>query len=214
LGRNPRHDGAAGWGNDMGLTKTETAILANAARRESLSLLPLPRFIYVRGLSIIIALERLIRHGLVAERQAVGDEPVWRNGRIPMTLGLTGAGLAALNQAGPDADRPGQTLPDAPPGTPYAQIRPTAEMISEDTRHRVLMAIISRPQGADVKQIQQETGLPLHSVRAVISGLRAEGYLFDHVRDGLGATSYQLIGWLPGDGGLENVRQDGQRFHA
>jgi hypothetical protein len=113
-----------------------------------------------------------------------------------MTLGLTTSGLAALNGgAGTVADEP--VAPEA--------ARPTATEVPEDERHMVLMSIMSRPQGAHVKLIQQETRLPLHSVRAAISGLRAEGYVFDHVRDGHGATTYQLIGWLPGDGGLEHV---------
>jgi len=170
----------------MGLTKTETAILANAARRETLGLLPLPRFLFVHGLSIIIALEKFVRLGLVAERQAVGDEPVWRKGRTPMTLGLTEVGLAALNRAR-------QAIPDP-------------ALVPEDIRHFVLMSIMSRPLGADVTLIQQKTSLPLHSVRAAINGLRAEGYVFDHVRDGHGAATYQLIGWLPGNGGLEHAR--------
>lgn len=172
----------------MGLTNTETAILSNAARRETLGLLPLPRFLFVHGLSIIVALEKFVRLGLVAERQAVSDEPVWRRGRTPMTLGLTEVGLTALN-------RGRQAIPD-----------PAPALVPEDVRHFVLMSIMSRPMGADVKLIQHKTSLPLHSVRAAINGLRAEGYVFDHVRDGHGGTAYQLIGWLPGNGGLEHAR--------
>ncbi len=187
----------------MGLGKTEIAILANAARRESGALLPLPRFIFVRGLSVIIALERLVRQGLVAERQAVGDEPVWRGGRTATTLTLTEAGLAALND-GPDTAGDSQRLP-AP--------EPVPVMVPEEIQHAVLMSIMSRPQGADVKLIQQETGEPLHSVRAAINGLRAEGYVFDHVRDRHGTTTYQLIGWLPGEGGLDSI-PDAAVLHA
>ena len=190
----------------MGLTKTETAILANAARRETLGLLPLPRFIFVRGLSIIIAIEKLIRLGLITERHAVGDEPVWRKGRTPMTLGLTDTGLAALNGDGPP-------LPDQPVLGNGDARAPTPGLMPEDVRHLVLMSIMSRPQGADVKLIQQETSLPLHSVRAAINDLRAEGYVFDHVRDGHGGTTYQLIGWLPGEGGLEHI-PIGEALHA
>ena len=185
----------------MVLTKTETAILANAARRESLALLPLPRFIFVRGLSVIIALEKLIRGGLVAERQAVAGEPVWSRGRAAMTLGLTQAGLDALNGPTPADDA---RLAAQPPMAAYEGMQASADAISEQTQHLVLMSIMSRPQGADVKLIQHETSLPLHSVRTAISRLRAEGYMFDHVRDGQGGTTYQLIGWLPGEGGLEH----------
>jgi hypothetical protein len=174
----------------MGLTKTETAILANAARRESRALLPLPRFIFVRGISVIIALQRLVGRGFVAERQAVGEEPVWRMDRMPMTLEVAEAGLAALNGIAPAPDQPA-VRPDSPPAA--------TDALPDEARHRVLMAIMSRPQGADVKLIQHETGLPLHSVRTAINLLRAEGYLFDHVRDGLGGTTYRLIGWLRGD---------------
>ncbi len=198
-----------GTEHSTGLSKTETAILANAARRDSLALLPLPRFIYVRGLSIIIALERLIRRGLVAERQAMAGEPVWRADRVAMPLGLTKTGLAALNGTAPADDglavATRTTVRDRIEASPYA--------ISEDVQHLVLMSIMSRPQGADVKAIQQVISLPLHSVRAAISNLRAEGYMFDHVRDGRGGTTYQLIGWLPGEGGLEHVAVP-ERLHA
>jgi hypothetical protein len=37
--------------------------------------------------------------------------------------------------------------------------------------------------------------------------------MFDHVRDGRGGTTYQLIGWLPGEGGLEHVAVP-ERLHA
>jgi hypothetical protein len=50
-------------------------------------------------------------------------------------------------------------------------------------------------------------------VRAAINGLRAEGYVFDHVRDRQGTTTYQLIGWLPGEGGLEAMAA-GDVLHA
>lgn len=187
----------------MGLTKTETAILANAARRETRGVLPLPRFIFVRGLSIIIALEKLVRLGLIAERHAAGGEPIWRQGRTPTTLELTAAGLAALS-------RGENATADPAPALVAEDIR---HFVLMSIRHFVLMSIMSRPLGTDVKRIQHETSLPLQSVRAAISGLRAEGYVFDHVRDGHGGTSYQLIGWLPGDGGPKRLPMSGA-LHA
>ncbi|MBI1179803.1 MAG: hypothetical protein GC201_04540 [Alphaproteobacteria bacterium] len=193
----------------MSLSKTETAILANAARRNSRNLLPLPRFIYVRGLAVVIAIERLLRFGLVAERQAQDDEPVWRKGRTPMTLVLSEQGLAALHEAPLD---PGQeediriSAELAPTADTHA---PTTLAVSEDDRHWVLMSIMSRPHGADVKLIQRETGLPLQTIRSAINTLRAEGYVFDHVREPDGTITYQLIGWLPGEGGLEFAQPSG-----
>ncbi len=183
----------------MGLTRTEMAIMAHAARRDSLNLLPLPRFIYVRGLGVVVALEKLIRHGLVAERQAMDGDPVWRTGQSPMTLRLTHAGLAALDEA--EGFRHAGFAPAAATAPQYG-FAEGADALSEETCHFVLMTIMSRPQGADVKLIQQETNLPLHSVRAAINGLRAQGYVFDHARDALGTTTYQLLGWLPGESTL------------
>ncbi|MGE0666788.1 MAG: hypothetical protein AB7O49_09555 [Sphingomonadales bacterium] len=177
----------------MVLGKTEIVIMTNASRRESRALLPLPRFIFVRGLSVIIAIDKLVRLGFAAERPVVGNEPVWRTGHGPMTLELTASGLAALG---------GRTDPAA------GQIA-----AAEDERHHVLMSIISRPQGADLRLIQHETSLPLQSVRAAISDLRAEGYVFDHVRDDRGATTYQLLGWLPGNGGA-GCMPAGDPLHA
>ncbi len=194
----------------MTLSKTETAILANAARRDSGTLLPLPRFIYIRGLAVVIALERLIRRGLINERQALADEPVWRTGRTATTLSVSEAGLAALNAAG-DAG-----LTDTP-ATHDGEAQHQAAMhagalLSEEDLQGVLMAIMGKPHGADITSIQRETGFSSQSVRAAISGLRAEGYVFDHVRDASGVTTYQLIGWLRGDGGLEHMASD--RLHA
>lgn len=187
----------------MALSKTETAILANAARRDSGRLLPLPRFIYVRGLAVVVALERLIRRGLIHERQALADEPVWRNGRSATTLSVTEAGLAALNAA---SDGNQTDVGDAPGHEAERQAATRAgELLSEEDLHWVLMAIMGRPQGADITSIQRETGFSSQSVRAAIRNLRAEGYVFDHVRDASGVTTYQLIGWLPGEGGLEHM---------
>jgi hypothetical protein len=190
----------------MALSKTETAILACAARREHRNLLPLPRFIYVRGLSIVIALEKLARLGLIEEKPAGPGDPVWRQGRTPTTLVLSQHGLDVLNAAGPE--------PEAWIGAMEPEAAPMADpqmpaIIGEDDRHWVLMAIMSRPQGADVKSIQRETGMPLQTIRAAISGLRSEGYMFDHVREADGTITYQLIGWMPGDGGLENTVRQG-----
>ncbi|MEN3950098.1 hypothetical protein [Iodidimonas sp. SYSU 1G8] len=190
----------------MALSKTETAILANAARRASGTLLPLPRFIYVRGLAVVIALERLIRRGLIHERQALADEPIWRAGRTATTLSVSEAGFAALNAAG-GAAHMDETTSDAREAQDQAAMH-AGELLSEEDLHWVLMAIMGKPHGADITSIQRETGLSSQSVRAAISGLRAEGYVFDHVREASGLTTYQLIGWLPGEGGLEHVTSD------
>jgi hypothetical protein len=190
----------------MALSKTETAILANAARRDTGNLLPLPRFIFVRGLSVVIALEKMIRRGLVEERQAAAGEPVWRIGRVPVTLTISPAGLAALHDAPVERIEPPFAAAD-----PERVERPIATL-SEDDRQAVLMSIMARPHGADVKRIQAETGLPLQSVRAAIIGLRAEGYMFDHAREPSGTITYHLLGWLPGDAGLEHAQA--ARLHA
>ncbi len=172
----------------MSLTKTETAILANAARRDTSALLPLPSYLFVRGVSIIIALERLIRFGLAAERQALVQEPIWRTGDTALTLALTAKGRTSLGVSAAAVE------PDPFEGE--------AAAMPERVRHAVLMSIMSRPRGADVKLIQHETSLPLQTVRTAINTLRADGYLFDHARDATGATTYQLIGWLPGNGDI------------
>lgn len=93
---------------DTRLSDTQLAILAGAAAREELAVLPTPKTLKARGGALIVVLNSLIDRGLIEETEASeADAPQWRRDEDGRRLGLqiTRQGLAALGfEGGEDSD--------------------------------------------------------------------------------------------------------------
>ena len=92
------------------LTDTQLMILAAAASRDDGSILPLPKTSKLDRETVDGVVNDLLKRKLVAERPAVGEAAIWREGDAgqSVTLIITPAGLRAF---GLDF-RQGQTVPD------------------------------------------------------------------------------------------------------
>lgn len=165
------------------LTDTQLMVLSAASQRPTLNLLPLPD--HLKGGAIPKVLHVLLTGGLVAERDAVDGEPVWRRGEDDdeTRLTLTTAGLAALGiepSSSPDAAPqaadggepeasaavPAADAPVAPTGAVNAPVRKARE----GTKQAALIAMLRRPDGATIAEIVEATGWQSHTVRGALAG--------------------------------------------
>jgi hypothetical protein len=80
------------------LTDTQLMILAAAASRDDGSILPLPKTSKLDRETVDGVVNDLLKRKLVAERPAVGEAAIWREGDAgqPITLAITPAGLRAI----------------------------------------------------------------------------------------------------------------------
>lgn len=158
------------------LSDSQLVILSQAARRADGAVLPAPRKLKVEPRPV---LHRLLKAGLIAEAPATPETPVWREGRDGerLTLLLTDAGREAIGiETVPDAGRasPGRrkargAAKKASKGTNAASTE-TPPQAPRETKQGLLIALLSRPEGASIAEAAKAIGWQPHSVRGAISG--------------------------------------------
>ena len=144
------------------LSDTHRVILANAAGRENLRVLPVPSTISDNLVAIDSAVTDLLGDGLLAEIPADLSDTIWckRDDAANTTLRITELGLRAMGISQDDdvsqiGDHHGTPLPEVPPVTSKLQ---------------AIVALMQRPQGATLEELASATGWQKHSVRGAISG--------------------------------------------
>jgi hypothetical protein len=124
-------------------------------------------------------LKSLLKRGLLEEVAAGDAHSVWRCGDdgAPLTLVASDAGCRAISEASKNArekqDKQVEPGPEAGQDreqgggkqTPYV---PAPRL---GAKQEVLLALLRRPQGATVADLQTATGRQPHSVRGALSGL-------------------------------------------
>ena len=128
------------------LTQNQTRILLHAAGYIDGAVMPLPDDLPLTGGALSGTLGALRRKGLCAK----ADDGAWR---------ITDAGRAAVGASADAGDD--LPAPDAEPATPR----------QPQTKQMTLVALLRRPGGATIADIQAETGWQAHSVRGAISGV-------------------------------------------
>jgi hypothetical protein len=159
------------------LTGHQRAVLTMAAYSTNLLAWPLPKHLKLSKGSTTIVVRGLLRHALVEERPALGNDPIWReteDGRN-LTLVATKAGLAAVGMSA--AGAPSEKAADA------AERGPTAAISHQDRRVprvgsklAMLVALLSRNEGATIAEMVVATGWQPHTVRGVMSGALARKF--------------------------------------
>ena len=162
------------------LSTSQRLILATAANRADGAVLPLPDGFHIWGRARRLMLEGLIKRGLIAERPARDDEPVWDRGdgeRGALEITPEGRALVGSTEQEPSSrdDQPFEPAtsrsdanargpePDAPSSKEPA-VRP-------GTKRALLIDMLRRPEGGTIAEIQQATGWQSHTARAAITGL-------------------------------------------
>jgi len=163
------------------LTDTQLVILNTAAGRKTRAILPLPKSLKVNKGTGTSVLKAMLSKGLIEERPArLGDEP-WRKDDVGhgLILVLTDAGLAALD--GGATDSAARVRPAKATKRPSAA---TSAGAPRGGKAETILALVRRPEGARIAELQKATGWQPHSVRAALTGLRKRGIEVTRAKEG------------------------------
>ena len=175
------------------LTDTQSLILARAATRPGNLALPLPEGL--RGGAAAKVVATLLAKGLIEEVDADlrRDEPLWREtgDGHGTTLIATEAGFEAGGSApgggGPLAGEGRAGGGGEGAGAAPAAVKPASPAIRTGTKQAALIALLQRPEGANIAEVASETGWLGHTIRGAISGVLKK-------RLGLAITSEKIEG--------------------
>ncbi|MDB5542179.1 MAG: hypothetical protein JWQ89_3906 [Devosia sp.] len=158
--------------NDM-----KRSVLAGAASRTDLRVLPVPETLKVSEAMVDKMVRELLGAGLVAETSALESDVVWRAvDGAGVTLVITDAGLAGIG---------------IEPGTaPVEQPAAAAKTSKQDA----IVALLRRRQGASLDEMTAATGWLPHSVRGWMSGAARKRLGLELVseKDGSGTRRYHV----------------------
>jgi hypothetical protein len=159
------------------LNDTKRSVLAGAACRTDLRVLPVPETIRVSEAMVDKMVGELLSAGLVAETAALDHDVVWRDGDAgKFTLVITDAGLAAIG---------------IEPGTAPVEL-PAA--MPKTSKQDSIVALLRRRQGASIDEMTAATGWLPHSVRGWMSGAAKKRLGLELVseKDGAGTRRYHV----------------------
>ena len=159
------------------LSDTQAVLLAAAAARPELTVLPGPETLKLRGATLERSLQALLRSGFIAQEVDAGGRS---------RLVATPAGLGAI---GVETSRAGACLNDTVT-EPRTDTR--APKAPPGGKLGVLLDAVSRPEGATLEELSAAAGWLPHTTRAAISRLRQRGYAVRITMTGTRKV-YQLI---------------------
>ena len=160
------------------LTNTQSVLLAAAAARPDLAVLPPPEALKAKGAALERTLEALRRRGLIAEvasdkrRKTRATAEAGVDGGRPVRLVITGAGLDAIGiqeSRTQDCDTAAESAPQEAGTVNTEARRPGGKM-------GTLLDTVSRPGGASIEDLTVATGWLPHTTRAALTRLRQRGY--------------------------------------
>lgn len=162
------------------ITDIQRAALEAAAAREGGYAWPLPEALGLKKGSAVLVVKALLGKGLVKERRAKAGEPVWRDDvhDRPMTVLISRAGLAAIGAGAATA----AGLKSAGAADADQRRLPRA-----GSKLAILVALLTRDEGATVEEMVTATGWQAHTTRGVMSGVLSK-------RFGLAITSEKIEG--------------------
>lgn len=159
------------------LTDHQRAALTMAAYSTNLLAWPLPKRLKLSKGSTTIVVKGLLRKGLVEERPAFGNDPIWRereDGKC-LTLIISKLGLAAVGMSPADALH--EKAPNAAERGPTATISESQRrMPRAGSKLAILVALLARNEGATIAEMVAATGWQGHTVRGVMSGALAKKF--------------------------------------
>ena len=183
------------------LTDKQLMLLSAASQRED-RLLALPETL--KGGAARALVSKLLAGGLVEEITVSPADPHWRTGEDDQLIGLriTPAGLQAIGveperrcRCGSEETRrrPARRRSEARPASAQEPaVTPAPRQQREGTKRALVIALLSREQGASIDDLTTATGWLPHTTRAALTGLRQSGYAITRTRAEDNRTVYRL----------------------
>ena len=142
------------------LSDTQAVLLAAAAERPDLTVLPAPETLSVKGAALERSLQALLRAAFIAQEVDAGGHS---------RLIITAAGIAAISVGTSRAAAAvGDMVPDSDVDAAPKK-RPVGKL-------GALLDAVSHPAGATLEDLSAAAGWLPHTTRAAISRLRQRGY--------------------------------------
>ena len=167
------------------LSETQAVLLAAAAARPDLSVLPPPETLGLKGAALERTLKALQGRGLIAAAPVEGraKRSKWAD---PATAGererliVTPAGRAAI------AAEPG--------GEPAPAPSPDGASPTRTTKNATLITLLATESGADIASLSTALGWLPHTTRAALTRLRQAGYGLEAIAPAEGgAKRYRIV---------------------
>jgi hypothetical protein len=166
------------------LNDTMRILLASAAQREDLSLLPLPASLTASD-RVAKAIASLLGGGFASERDAVAADTVHRiDGDLRFGVFATRAGLAAIGV---------EVADDLEPEREPERAAAAADSPPKATKAARVLALLCRDQGATLPELIETTGWLPHTTRAALTGIRKKGHVVEKAKRG-DVTCYRIVG--------------------
>jgi hypothetical protein len=156
------------------LTDTQLVMLSAAAQRDD-RLVVLPGTL--KGGAAKASLGKLLTLALIEERPVRRDEPHWRTEEEGGLIGLaiTTAGLKAIGvEDEPTTAHENGTAAASESGGVAES--PTAASPRAGSKQALVLALLSRSEGASLDELVAATGWLPHTTRAALTGLRQKGH--------------------------------------
>ena len=181
----------------MKLSDTQLMILSSASQRTDHAAVLPPN---LKGSAANKVANKLLNEKLLQELRAKDDMPIWRRGddNRPYSLRITKAGLKAIEvedvagasdyiaAADPDkaaavdvsteaksSERPSRAKRSGAKKTAAVSARATkasSDRVKPDSKQDRIVALLQRPEGANLDVLVKETGWQKHSVRGFLAG--------------------------------------------
>jgi Protein of unknown function (DUF3489) len=171
------------------LSDTHLIILANAAKHDDGSVLPLPKKPKLDSDTVAAIIKSLTNKKLIVEQAATRDTVKWRDGEDggPIMLAITDAGLRAIKiEPAGEAKTASATNRKRPQRGPEKRAKSlsgkhrraheasgdaeAADVSRRGTKQAKLINLLRRAAGASIGEMVEATGWQAHSVRGVMSG--------------------------------------------
>jgi len=160
------------------LTDIQRVILSAAATRKNRNVFPIPDGVGGKAGTHSVFLMAMLARGLLTERAAGDDEPVWREdekaGKVALAISSAGCGAIGVELGSGGDKLPPQrnTMAKGRKPSPNAKTRrvpvPAADK-ARSSKQDTVIALLRRGQGASVSEIMDATGWQGHTVRGFLT---------------------------------------------
>ena len=152
------------------LTDTQCVLLSTAAKRETLSLYPLPEGLKPKG-GLAKAMSPLSERLLIEERETTISAEVYRtDGDYRFGLFATPAGLTAIGiDCGNEVAVATEKIVTAP-------------KVERKSKASAVLGLLRREEGATLAELVAATGWLPHTTRAALTGIKKKGHVVERAK--------------------------------